>query len=162
MVGSCVERSHGRRRMPRASCASWMAWMSTRQQPRGNRPLRPIGRCRGARQYCGPPGSAYPDWSAKAAADQALESIDAFRAAAQGNDVRLMRAAARGALDHLNRARSQTSPRHEQPVPQVRRVKYEQTGGDPQPRRRWRFGPRGTGGDRPAPCFPEEASAQLR
>lgn len=53
---------------------------------------------------------AYPDWSAKAAADQALESIDAFRAAAQGNDVRLMRAAARGALDHLNRARELDEP----------------------------------------------------
>ncbi|HOJ20646.1 MAG TPA: hypothetical protein PLY56_03870 [Armatimonadota bacterium] len=53
---------------------------------------------------------AYPDWSAKAAADQALESIDAFRAAAQGNDVRLMRAAARGALDHLNRARELEEP----------------------------------------------------
>lgn len=53
---------------------------------------------------------AYPDRTAKAPADQALEGIDGFRAAARGNDVDLMRAAAHEVLDHLTRAQELSAP----------------------------------------------------
>ncbi len=92
----------------------------------------------------------YSDPAANAAARQALEAVDGFRAAAAGGDLGMMRSAAHGILDHVTRARDSVAP------PQ--RALAGARGGEAiaGPRRRWKFGPGGAEEAAPPPASPED------